>query len=162
MTPRQGQLEEDRLSAVQYIRFCLDEKQAERFEDLTTPVRVRIDHPAYACQAELPAALRASLAAGLRGEPVALRDPGVRPPPELVLFETDRVRAIASRARAHGVVEARAGEPLDEALWPELIEAVRRAASILAERHGARSHPGRLKPDGSPPRWRVFSVDEGP
>jgi hypothetical protein len=89
-------------------------------------------------------------------------DPGAgADPPEPVLFETERVRAIASRARAHVVVAARAGEPLDETLWPELIEAVRRAASILAERHGRVRIQADWNPDGPPPRWHVFSVDEG-
>ena len=41
------QMEEDRISAVQYIRFALDPAQVRRFCDPEAPARVCIDHPNY-------------------------------------------------------------------------------------------------------------------
>jgi GNAT superfamily N-acetyltransferase len=59
--PRQR--EEDRISAVQYIRFRVDADAFAR-----GPVRLRIDHPSYREAAELSSETRASLLADLRGE----------------------------------------------------------------------------------------------
>jgi hypothetical protein len=62
------QREADRISAVQYIRFALGPEQRARFADPAVPARLRIDHPAYRHEAPLPPAVRASLAADLRGD----------------------------------------------------------------------------------------------
>lgn len=158
------QLEEDRLSAVQYIRFALDEEQARRFEDPAQRAAVRIDHPAYGEEAEIPPEVRASLAQGLRAEPAPLlaSDPRERPR-DRVLFESERVRAVALGAapvRAHVVVEAVASDaPPDDALWSELLQAVRRAAEQVAEEHGRARVQADVERGAGALRWHVFSVD---
>jgi hypothetical protein len=158
------QMEEDRLSAVQYIRFVLSEEQVRRFEDPATPLAIHIDHPAYDALAEISPRVRASLAAGLRGEPAPLLLPDATSrPPDRVLFETPRVRATllaSSPLRAHAVVEpldARAG---DDELWSELLDAVRRVALQLTEEHGRARIQADLESSGAPPRWHVVCVDD--
>jgi RimJ/RimL family protein N-acetyltransferase len=69
--PRQR--EEDRISAVQYIRFRVDADAVAR-----GPVRLRIDHPHYHAVADLAPETRASLLADLRGECEDLLRPGAR------------------------------------------------------------------------------------
>jgi RimJ/RimL family protein N-acetyltransferase len=71
--PRQR--EEDRISAVQYIRFRVDPEAFAR-----GPVRLRIDHPNYAHVTELSPETRASLLADLRGECPDLLPAGGRAP----------------------------------------------------------------------------------
>jgi len=63
------QFDAERISAVHYLRFPLAESELARLADLRVRARVRIDHPHYAEQAELPGALRASLVAALGHEP---------------------------------------------------------------------------------------------
>jgi len=66
------QMEEDRISAVQYIRFGLDPEQVRRFSDPAVPARLRIDHPRYAREAPLPPEIRDSLRETLAGGPAPL------------------------------------------------------------------------------------------
>lgn len=59
------QFEDDRISAVQYVRFPLGAEVAAAFRDPATPVALRVDHPAHeACQ-PIEGVARASLAADL-------------------------------------------------------------------------------------------------
>ncbi|MGH0031417.1 MAG: DUF3501 family protein [Myxococcota bacterium] len=157
------QMEEDRLSAVQYVRFALDEEQARRFEDDRVPVSLEIDHPNYAARVEMSPQVRASLAAGLRSEPAPLLVAGaVAPTPDRVLFETGRVRATllgAAPVRAHVVVET-IGEDLGEALWDEMIAAVREAAKRVAAEHGRARIRADTEGERIPLRWHVHSIDE--
>lgn len=62
------QFEEDRISAVQYIRFPLGRSLAGAFSDPAVAVRLRIDHPNYRESTALEGASRDSLAADLRPE----------------------------------------------------------------------------------------------
>ncbi len=62
------QMEEDRISAVQYIRFRLSEVPRARFTRPELPARIDIDHPNYRHSAALPEGLRHSLIADLAGE----------------------------------------------------------------------------------------------
>jgi hypothetical protein len=158
------QLEEDRLSAVQYIRFQMDEAQARRFEDPTTRVAIRIEHPEYDRETELPLPVRESLAAGLRAEPKSLLAAGAaRRAADPVVFEGSRVRVrklTGSSSREHRVVEARAEESFDDALWSELVDVVRRTAEEISARHGrARIQADWDSEDGAL-RWQVVSVAE--
>lgn len=106
------QMDEDRIAAVQYIRFPLGADLAARFADPAVPVAVRIDHPHYAARAELSAATRESLAVDLRGDPPPLVDlaaeaAGGADAAEVVASR-GRVRAIrpaTPRGRAHVIVE---------------------------------------------------------
>jgi len=59
------QFEEDRISAVQYVRFPLGPTLAARFRDPTVPVCLRVDHPEYTAETRIKGAARASLAADL-------------------------------------------------------------------------------------------------
>jgi len=141
------QMEEDRLSAVQYIRFALDAKRARDFSDPTVPARIRIAHPAYDRSAEIPPRVRASLASGLTGEPEPLLPAlcgDAAAPASRVLFRTPRVvarTAVPPWAPGHVVVEPTAelaslfdAEP---DLLGELLEAARRVARDVIGAHGA-------------------------
>lgn len=59
------QFQEDRVSAVQYIRFRLGPELAARFRDPNVPVELRVDHPNYAGQTVIEGEVRASLAEDL-------------------------------------------------------------------------------------------------
>jgi hypothetical protein len=60
-----GRSTEEKLSAVQYVRFPLSPAAAARFRAGDTEVELRIDHPGYAARTVLTAEQRASLAEGL-------------------------------------------------------------------------------------------------
>lgn len=62
------QFEEERISAVQYVRFRLGKELSARFSDPTVSVVLRIDHPEYSESAEVEGASRASLAADLQAD----------------------------------------------------------------------------------------------
>ena len=59
------QFEEDRIAAVQYIRFPLGPELAVRFRDPDVPVELRVDHPSYAGKTTIAGETRASLSADL-------------------------------------------------------------------------------------------------
>ena len=59
------QFEEDRVSAVQYIRFPLGPKLAKMFRDPNVAVELRVDHPSYAGKTSIEGDARASLSADL-------------------------------------------------------------------------------------------------
>lgn len=61
------QFEQDRISAVQYIRFALGPELAARFRDPSVPVSLRVEHPSYRQSTRLEGERRASLAADLDG-----------------------------------------------------------------------------------------------
>jgi len=139
------QLEEERIAAVQYIRFPLEGAQAQRFCDLQTPAFIRIDHPHYRHRTRLPPDVRESLVRSLSGEtssllPLAAQQRKVEP---RVVFESGRVRGLLPEpetAPDHFVIEpidagALAGEP-DAALAQELLAAARRVADELMRTHG--------------------------
>jgi hypothetical protein len=136
------QLEAGRISAVHYLRFAFDEDAAARLADPRVRGRLRCDHPNYRCESEIPAPVRESLIAGLAGEPAPLlAASGAAAQPEL-LFSGSRVRALRpAGAGGHVVVEPL--EPVasllevGDDLLGELMQAVRRAAAWLVERHGA-------------------------
>jgi hypothetical protein len=59
------QFEEDRVSAVQYIRFPLGPDLAAKFRNPSVPVELRVDHPNYAGKTAIEGDARASLAGDL-------------------------------------------------------------------------------------------------
>jgi hypothetical protein len=59
------QFEEDRISAVQFVRFPLGPELAKRFADPHVEVRLIVDHPNYRHEQALEGATRTSLAADL-------------------------------------------------------------------------------------------------
>lgn len=166
------QLDEDRISAVQYIRFRLDEGQAARFADPAAPAAVRIAHPAYRHEAAIPGEVRESLIAGLRDDPPALLpEPSARPessaaPRTPVLFESGRVRACVPERPLHpGHVVVEPCDPdadaRDGELAGELLAAVRRVADLAIERFGGCRVQADLAP-GEPVRWHVLPRSDTP
>jgi hypothetical protein len=164
------QLEDDRISAVHYLRFPLRGEARARFRDPAEPARIRIEHPRYAAEAELLEVMRARLIADLEGDPPPLLG-AVPPPPSIaetlaptlsgaVLAEGVRVRALRPaqpRAAGHVILESRGGESLagaDPALLCELARFAERFGAELAARHG----PARLEADLSGPlRWHLLA-----
>jgi hypothetical protein len=70
-----GRERDDKLSAVQYVRFPLSRAARERLLS-GGPLRIVVDHPAYACEAPVPEAVRQSVVADLQedeGAQAALR-----------------------------------------------------------------------------------------
>ncbi len=63
------QLADDRIAAVQYIRFRLSDAAAARLASGEGAARIRIAHPNYFEEAEIPAGVRRSLVADLGGDP---------------------------------------------------------------------------------------------
>ena len=59
------QFEEDRISAVQYVRFPLGPELARRFRDPSVSVRLRVEHPRYRESVPIEGAARESLARDL-------------------------------------------------------------------------------------------------
>jgi Protein of unknown function (DUF3501) len=59
------QFEEDRISAVQYVRFPLGPTLAQRFLDPEVPVELRVDHPNYSNKTRLEGEVRRALMADL-------------------------------------------------------------------------------------------------
>jgi hypothetical protein len=77
------QFEQDRISAVQYLRFPLEARQIERARSESVPLRLRIDHPHYERESTVGAGLRRSLLEDLEqdSEPLLrLRPTGRRRP----------------------------------------------------------------------------------
>jgi hypothetical protein len=60
-----GRSKEDKLSAVQYVRFAFDPEQRAAFVRGEEPVRLVIDHPNYREQAAIEGEVRESLARDL-------------------------------------------------------------------------------------------------
>ena len=60
------QSEEDRISAVQYIKFTLDDASEKFFADVRVPAEIVVDHPHYQHRAALAGAIRESLIDDLR------------------------------------------------------------------------------------------------
>lgn len=61
-----GRSREDRISAVQYLRFPLSTAEAQAIAQPGTAVAIAIDHPSYRAEAALSEAQRASLSADLQ------------------------------------------------------------------------------------------------
>ncbi len=160
------QMEDDRISAVQYIRFALDDDAVAALARVDHYAAIRISHPHYAHEAVLPPAVHESLAAGLRAEPRSLvpllPDPPAAAPEPEVLYSGGGVRVLrpaVPQLPGHLVVEASTpltstGE-VDAALWNALTEAVRRTAADAAQRHGGCRVVADFSP-GAPLRWHIL------
>jgi len=161
------QLEEDRISAVQYIKFRFDEAAKDRFCDPDTPARVRVSHPNYQREAEIPPATRASLIRSLQseGEPLLpIESEQERHATDSIVFESGAVRAVRPRrprAPGHLIVEPiEAVESLltiDDDLLAELMAAVKRAAAEVVRTHGACRVYTDLGGPSDRLRWHVFA-----
>jgi hypothetical protein len=164
------QFEEERISAVQYVRFALDAAQAATLADPREPAAIRVSHPAYRHEAPIPPEVRESLATGLREEPASLLPPlpaGGDAAPE-VLLETPRVRVLrAARPALPGqrIVETREPLPrsaeLDPATWGELLDTLRRVAQEVFQQHGGCRVVADLVPEAVL-RWHVLPLPGRP
>jgi hypothetical protein len=128
------QLEDDRISAVHYLRFALDAEQVAAFLDPATQLALRVDHPHYAARTVLPAAVRASLAVDLSGDPAPVHRFAARgsAPAPRVVARRGAVRAV-ELAKDRLVVEAEPPAPplggLPDALALELLALARELAA---------------------------------
>ena len=103
------QLEAARISAVQYLRFPLDARARARFADPRVRARLRVEHPSYRREEEIPPAVRAALIASLAREPEPLLQPQDTPATRrehAPRGARGALRSVDSRRRAR-----RAGEP---------------------------------------------------
>jgi len=143
------QMEEDRISAVQYLRFPLGPERAARFRDPQVPAALRIDHPEYRVRAEIPPSSRRALSADLEGDPPSLVDFAAlheqEGPASDVLARRRRVRAVRPAeplGRAHVVVEP-AEEPVPDfhdaepELLLELLGLAREVAAPMRQQFGS-------------------------
>jgi hypothetical protein len=71
------QMEAERISAVQYLRFPLGEEGTRGLADSSLRARLRVDHPHYRREGEISPGVRESLVASLAREPAALLRPSV-------------------------------------------------------------------------------------
>jgi hypothetical protein len=158
------QMDEDRISAVQYIRFQLDPEQAAALADPAVPVRLAIDHANYRHEALLGEETRASLVSDLRGDA-----PSLLPEDRLkggvaawvdVVEETERIRTLRV-ASGHWVIEPRERAPLqlsqgDPGLALELLRAAEDLAAAIASEGHATPRVA-LELAGDRPRWHVMA-----
>jgi hypothetical protein len=161
------QMEEDRISAVQYIKFALDEETQQRFCDPHTLARVRVSHPNYQREAEIPPATRESLVRSLQSEvePLLRVEAGSKPAASgSIVFETGAVRALRPDrplAPGHLIIEpietVESLLTVEDEVLRELMAAVKRAAEEIVRAHGAcrvytdlGGHDNRL-------RWHAFA-----
>jgi hypothetical protein len=163
-----GQLDQDRISAVHYLKFAPGADAAAQLLDPATQARIQIDHPRYRAAAELPPELRARLAAGLAADPAPLLAPpaggSVADSRDTVLAASGRVRVRRPerpRGRGHVVVEPNApGVSLlaaDPALEVELFDAVKHHAREILARYGRCRVVADLH---AAPCWHVFSPED--
>ncbi len=160
-------MEEDRISAVQYIKFAFDEAALRLFCDSRWPARVRVSHPNYQREVEIPPITRDSLIRTLRSEVTPLLPVSMDPKPiatDRLVFESGAVRAVRPDrplAPGHLVIEPiEAVESLlnlEDELLAELMTAVKRTAQEIVRVHGAcrvhtdpGGHNNRL-------RWHVYA-----
>jgi hypothetical protein len=161
------QMQEDRISAVQYIKFAFDEDAQRLFCDPAQPALLRVSHPNYQREAEIPPATRASLIRTLRSEtapllPVAMEAKPVAP--DRLVFETAAVRAIQPErplAPGHLIIEPIQAETslltLEDELLVELMAAVKRAAQEIVRVHGACRVHTDIGGHGTRLRWHVYA-----
>lgn len=162
-----NQMEEERISAVQYIKFTFDEDALRLFCDPRRPARVRVSHPNYQREAEIPPFTRDSLIRTLRSEAEPLLPVAMDPPPiatDRLVFETAAVRAVRPDrplAPGHLVIEPiEAVESLltlEDELLAELMAAVKRAAQEIVRVHGACRVHTDLGGHSNRLRWHVYA-----
>ncbi len=161
------QMQEDRISAVQYIKFALDEGAQRLFYDPKRPARVRISHPNYQREAEIPPITRDSLIRSLRSEVEPLLPLEMDPKPiatDPLIFETGAIRAVRPDrplAPGHLVIEPiEAVESLlivEDELLTELMTAVKHAAEEIVRIHGACRVHTDLGGQSNRLRWHVYA-----
>ncbi len=160
------QLAEDRIAAVQYVRFGLGPARAARFRDPRVRARLRIDHPNYRREDEIPEAVREHLIQDLSRDPEPLlrRDdpaPGAAARDELLARSplARLLRPATPRLPGHRVVEAADPtlgllEATPEQL-AELLALVQRAVRDVLAEHGSARVTLDAGPGAAPLRWHI-------
>jgi hypothetical protein len=161
------QMEEDRISAVQYIKFAFDEVAQQLFCDPGRTAHVRVSHPNYQREVEIPPTTRDSLIRTLRSEVAPLLPVATEPKPtaaDRVVFETGAVRAVRPDrplAPGHLVIEpiesVESLLTLEDELLAELMAAVKRAAEEIVRVHGACRVHTDLGGHSNRLRWHVYA-----
>ena len=156
------QRDEDRISAVQYIRFALGDADVRRLADPAVRAAIAIDHPNYRREVELPEALRRSLCAGLREDPAPLLAvPAAPPQRDALLFEIGALQVVARRGNATELWVVSDDLPAqrwldgETSFGADLEEALRRAVRQVAERAGGARVEASLTRDAGRLCWRV-------
>jgi hypothetical protein len=155
------QLDADRISAVQYLRFRLDSLAAGLLRDPSVRARLRIDHPRYQAEAEVSGPLRAQLLADLAGrEPPSLIDvPGrAISPSDECLLETGTLRVLRRSPGSTVLIECRAPVSLgeaDPALLAELLPVLQRYVREIVSESGACRVRCDVAGAGAPMRWHL-------
>ena len=148
------QFEEERISAVQYIRFALDDVQAARFADPDVPARFEIDHPGYSHASPLASEIRESLALGLTREPASLLPDWDGAPEPEVVYESASARILSGEGGL--CVESRAEfAAFDDAAWNDFCETLRRALTASIEETGGAQFASEPLDETSAVRVRV-------
>ena len=153
------QLEEDRISAVHYLRFPLSPEATARLRDPAFAAQIAIDHDHYRVAAALPHALRASLVADLDADPAPLLVAALG---TAVTQVRVRVRKPDQpQGRGHVVVEAVAEQAswfdADPALEAEVLAALKRCAREVTAAHGSCRVSCDVRAPGL--RWNVFAPE---
>jgi hypothetical protein len=158
----QSQLEEERISAVHYIRFPLDAAGVAQLADPKLGAAIEIDHPSYSRVAPLPEALRANLCAGLARDPEPLLvAPPAQAAPDALVCEVGALRVVARRGSPTDLLVVASGTSAarwlagDAAFGADLEEALRRAARHVARHAGAARIESQLADGDGSLRWRV-------
>ena len=162
------QFEQDWISAVQYLRFSLGEAGARSVADTRVRARIRVDHPNYRHETEIPTGVRQSLVADLQREPEPLlRAAGAvsaAAPETAGSFDRERVRVVRPaqpRAPGHVIVEPVGSvESLLQAdgdLLLELLDVVKAVAGEVVARHGRCRVQTDLGAEHSQLRWHVYA-----
>ncbi len=146
------QMEEDRISAVHYLRFRLTPDQVARFADEAETVCLVVDHPAYAAETVLSPGVRRSLREDLAGEPaplltaadIAAAAEAASGPADRIVLARDGVRVVRPLRPAgpgHLLVEPEAPPAslfdADDALLLALQRVVREVAAEVVRQHGS-------------------------
>lgn len=142
------QLQEDRIAAVQYIKFRLGDETAAAFRDVHRGAAIHVDQPNYRVEEAIPLETRHSLIEDLRGGiDSLLRIPdggGVEDGATRVIEELDGVRVrTPHRAAGAGHVVVEASEESEDWLsatperWAALQTILRRYGDEIQARYGA-------------------------
>ena len=172
------QVSAERISAVHYLRFAVDEEARELLADTAVPARLAVDHANYRAATTLSAALRQSLLDDLADATPPLLDVATLPsrdpdragangfaqgaPPGGDRFRIFRPREPAGPG--HVVVESTA--PLrswldaDAALWAALRGVLQHLGNDIRARHGACRCAMDSEDAGGRGRWHLFAPSD--
>jgi hypothetical protein len=145
------QLDEDRISAVHYLRFAPSPADGKRFADPAVPVSLRVDHPHYSAETVLAPAARASLSVDLHGDPEPIfRFPdGATAKPKL-LRERGALRALELGPDRVVIEAVPPAPPWSELPDPRALELLGLAREIAAEWQQAGRRAALLLDFGAP------------